>query len=543
MAANDDSEPFLYTADGPPVPNWATHVRVAPGIESIPEKAFHGAVRFTLRHVELCDGLQTIGRAAFFDCSALESVNIPGTIELIPDECFQHCNQLSRVQLQEGLRGVGMHAFDGCTSLGHITLPSTVRAIGKNAFFNSVSSIILPDRLERIGDYAFSQCTFPCLRVPPRITEIAPGAFRSCKNLFTAELPETGIEHIQDYSFASCHSLRNVFIPANSTTAESSFQLCTDLEKALGANDINIQHQLRHRFDGLPVHRMCYFQSYASPERAIRNLNEAMDETCEHFDCLGMTPLHILACSSTQQLELYRMLVERYPNTLIDKDKWDCLPILYAFWRRASAEILQYLIESIKAAHPEYELNWDTMVETLSKAHVPHRVIQDLLDARSESFSDQRIDWESILNKFTEPIRNWKEKHVPDATFRYLVSLSVEERVATIGLREWRSIAMDSIQFIRDGHRTRSTDLGIVSSKVAFYEEEYRKLKEATSTLELFLWKTKIAEMDAVYQNHAERRSQCRVSCQADNVIENVLPYLLPSEVGSRVLSGYWSPI
>jgi len=72
------------------------------------------------------------------------------------------------------------------------------------------------------------------------------------------------------------------------------------------------------------------------------------------------------------------------------------------------------------------------------------------------------------------------------------------------------------------------------------YETEYQSLKEATAVLELALWKNNISEAKSSDEWRRLRlrkeegadepyRSQCRISCGADIVIQHVLPYLLPS--------------
>jgi ankyrin repeat protein len=67
-----------------------------------------------------------------------------------------------------------------------------------------------------------------------------------------------------------------------------------------------------------------------------------IDSTGNQQDCLGMTPLHILACSSAQCLELYKLMVEKYPYNLIVEDSWGAIPLLYALWGDASSEVVQF---------------------------------------------------------------------------------------------------------------------------------------------------------------------------------------------------------
>jgi len=45
-----------------------------------------------------------------------------------------------------------------------------------------------------------------------------------------------------------------------------------------------------------------------------------VDLTGNEQDCLGMTPLHILACSSVHDLEVYHPIVEKYLANLITED-------------------------------------------------------------------------------------------------------------------------------------------------------------------------------------------------------------------------------
>jgi hypothetical protein len=79
-----------------------------------------------------------------------------------------------------------------------------------------------------------------------------------------------------------------------------------------------------------------------------QTLHVKLDPTSNQQDCLGlgMTTLHILACSSVHDLELYRVIVEKYPANLITNDRWGALPLLYAFWGAAPAEIIEFLLET-----------------------------------------------------------------------------------------------------------------------------------------------------------------------------------------------------
>jgi hypothetical protein len=98
--------------------------------------------------------------------------------------------------------------------------------------------------------------------------------------------------------------------------------------------DGRIIWELQHKFDDLPIHRIVYNQSYNQgllqiliAARNMRSgqhqtLRSKLDPTGNQQDCLGMTPLHVLTCSSVHNLEVYSLTIENYPANLITKDMW-----------------------------------------------------------------------------------------------------------------------------------------------------------------------------------------------------------------------------
>jgi len=96
-----------------------------------------------------------------------------------------------------------------------------------------------------------------------------------------------------------------------------------------------------------------------------------IDTTGNRQDCLGMTPLHILACSSVHDLELYRMIVENYLTNLITEDIWGALPLLYEFWGAAPSEIIQIFLASYKSLYPYYEFNLTNWFSMWKQMHFP----------------------------------------------------------------------------------------------------------------------------------------------------------------------------
>jgi hypothetical protein len=164
-------------------------------------------------------------------------------------------------------------------------------------------------------------------------------------------------------------------------------------------------------------HKLVYYQSYnqgvlqdliAAINMKLgqrRTLCSKLDPTGNQQDCLGMTPLHILTCSSVHDIEVYRLIVENYPANLITEDSWGALPLLYAFWGAAPAEIIQFLLVSYQSLYPDQVFNWTMMVKTMGRTDTPMECIENLLWLKQMHFPSQPIDWEYLLEMFAQPSR------------------------------------------------------------------------------------------------------------------------------------------
>ena len=310
-----------------------------------------------------------------------------------------------------------------------------------------------------IGHSAFCHNQFTNFRVPPLITTIPDSQFCYCDNVFSVELPESIVSISGEMAFHDCYSLRNIAIPMGADVIQSesrhsmgkTFGECvypgrTDLNQVLGPDDGPIINALKHRFDNLPIHKIIYYQSYN--DVSADQLISVLDDSGKEQDCLGMTPLHILACSTVQNFKLYQVLVTNYPDSLITEDRWGALPLLYAIWGNAPRDVVQFLAESYQSIHPNYQLNWPKIVETLGlgdrhcKAGNFHnkKNIQNLIVLQKNSFPDQSIDWAATLEAICSTPGYGRTS---DDTFRFIIQCSILSRVNSIGIRQFRTAIMN----------------------------------------------------------------------------------------------------
>jgi hypothetical protein len=482
----------------------------------------------------------------------VKHIRVDPSVRKIPDRAFFQRKKLTEVELCEGLVEIGEKSFEGCDhSITTINIPNSLRRINDDAFSGSLRCPVhLHDGIQSIGDCAFSGCIFTNFRVPSLITVIPHTMLINCTSLFSVEMPKN-VTEIKYGAFFYCRSLRNVALPPNAIIGYNTLNEATDLLLLFGSV-AEIIRELKHRFDGLLIHCAVYFQSYYQGElqRLIPSGNE-LDPTGNEQDCIGMTPLHILTCSYVHNLELYRLIVEKYPINLIIEDRWGATPLLYAFWGGAPAEIIQFLLQSYQSLYPGYVFNWTMIVETMGRCDTPKERIENLLCVQRMYFPEQSLNWEYLLNKFAEPSK-YSLFGVPFCErMRFLFTYGMSDRVEALKFRLWRNHIKNMIHTanfaMRGGNSTTLQHNGDnrhilhqIRAKLDHFEDELPKLKDVTTILELALWKMNMSEnghQDRATQSQKKMkvddssiRSQNRVTCGADVVIGHVLPFLINTD-------------
>ena len=108
---------------------------VPAGVTKIGNNAFMNS---PVSSVTFNDGLKEIGEQAFYFCSQLAAINIPGSVTTIGNNAFFFCQKLATITLNEGLQTIGDYAFYLCGNsavggIPEIIIPSTVTSIGASA--------------------------------------------------------------------------------------------------------------------------------------------------------------------------------------------------------------------------------------------------------------------------------------------------------------------------------------------------------------------------------------------------------------------------
>ena len=103
--------------------------------------------------------VKSVGYNAFNNCTLLNEVYIPKSIEYFDQNVFSGCTSLTNAVF-EGIEKIPAYTFDGCTDLEYVELPEGVEEIGDQAFnaCSSLKTMYIPDSVHTIGFYAFEDC-------------------------------------------------------------------------------------------------------------------------------------------------------------------------------------------------------------------------------------------------------------------------------------------------------------------------------------------------------------------------------------------------
>ena len=120
-----------------------------------------------------------------------------------------------------------------------------VKIICERAFFccGSLSSLVIPDSVTRIGNGAFNGCYYlKKLEIPDGVTRLGEGVFEGCSSLGSLVIPDS-VTSIEDRVFNDCHSLKSLVIPDGVTSiGEDAFASCESLKSlVIPASVVNIK--------------------------------------------------------------------------------------------------------------------------------------------------------------------------------------------------------------------------------------------------------------------------------------------------------------
>ena len=217
---------------------------------------------FGCQNSTIPDGITSIGKSAFLNCTGLETVEIPNSIVSIGSSAFNGSGLSGELVIPNSVTTIEEQAFRGCVGLtGDLIIPNSVTYLGGTAFwdcsgFNGkltlsenidtifgytfaaydnemhfTGDLIIPNNVKYIGDAAFQNCVdlkhvgFDNIE-DSQLTFVGDWAFTMCSSLTSVDIP-SGVKHIGKYGY-NCEKLKEVRCYAENVpeSEETTFEEC-----------------------------------------------------------------------------------------------------------------------------------------------------------------------------------------------------------------------------------------------------------------------------------------------------------------------------
>ena len=106
--------------------------------------------------LEIPQSVTEIGCSAFYGCTSLTSITLPGNVSTIGEFAFAH-TALIKLHIPENVKTIKDSAFFSCTELSDVTLSKGIATVGSMAFADckKIKSIFVPNTVTSIASCAF----------------------------------------------------------------------------------------------------------------------------------------------------------------------------------------------------------------------------------------------------------------------------------------------------------------------------------------------------------------------------------------------------
>ena len=137
----------------------------------------------TLKYFVIPNSVTSIGEYAFTYSSILTSIKLSDNIQIIPNNCFDHCFSLEYVEMPANCKYIMKEAFNETPYLKGLVLPNNLLYIGVYAFYNSgIMNIDVPGSVQEIDEFAFWQSQLSTVHLHEGLQTIGRGAFANLDN-------------------------------------------------------------------------------------------------------------------------------------------------------------------------------------------------------------------------------------------------------------------------------------------------------------------------------------------------------------------------
>ena len=218
----------------------ATKIIIAEEYMGVPVKVIGKRVfvhNKAITSVMIPDSVTTVEESAFYGCNSLTDVNMPQSLETLANFAFSYCG-FSTLVLPESVTTIGENAFGDCANLSNITITNHAALVGEGAFSDCHPSIYTDEGYCKYAGSVdnpyeilieVSNMNFANYPINESCKIIVKGVFDQCKNITSIIIPDSVVS-IGEYAFNACTSTTYVVIGSGvKTVGRGAFYVCSNI--------------------------------------------------------------------------------------------------------------------------------------------------------------------------------------------------------------------------------------------------------------------------------------------------------------------------
>lgn len=278
-----------------------TKIEIPAGVKSIADNAFEGYKYVT--EVTFAQGasVTSIGKFAFYNCSAITDVTLPDTITTINENAFNNCQAMVNIKLPSKLQKIGKSAFEKCFSINELIIPVKVKTateimgyqgcankvvfeegrfyIPAGIFRNAqgIKAVAMYKGVNQIKKQAFMGCSsLKKITSPTTLKKINKEAFKGCTVLSKYSI-KPSLYYIGHEAFRDCESLESLVLNKTVTViGKDAFAGDINLIVKVVANSMQKRYAIKNNIkwtytDAEQLRRNLSFEAKAKLEKIVKN--------------------------------------------------------------------------------------------------------------------------------------------------------------------------------------------------------------------------------------------------------------------------------
>ncbi|MBE6687003.1 MAG: hypothetical protein E7591_07200 [Ruminococcaceae bacterium] len=184
--------------------------------------------RFEIKKIILGSGITSIGKFAFAECTALESISFPLSVKSIGVCAFADCQSLKSIIIPDNITSIGSQAFIYCTSLERAVLGNGLTTVEYGTFYEctSLKDVTFGKGLTSIVSEAFYNCTaYEDIVLPEQYVELSYESFMGTAYYENEENWYNGGLYIGEYFLYGNKTTNGTFVIRPGTKYVASYSL------------------------------------------------------------------------------------------------------------------------------------------------------------------------------------------------------------------------------------------------------------------------------------------------------------------------------